>query len=270
VRQNGESTNTQNESNFHYPTTNNNNSNGAGIRNQSDMNSNYVVNESVNGFSSDIVSDKKFGGSNIHTRNLSNNNNNGGFMRAMSPVTVDYPHSLTNDTIPLTASTGTGRPISPEAQQMAYRQQQQQQKARNVAVEDPYNNEQVMFTMMDVSTSKQHLQRYGNTPVSPSTASHHDIPMRGMSNSIDRGNMSPQHRYVEEEDDYMDVNPNMGYVEHKQTTAPHKIRRPSWERAGNDINDVNAQSLPQQHRPGQPEDQIVRDWLWQSPDRRNT
>lgn len=226
------------------------------------MNSNYVVNESVNGFASD-----KFTGSNINTQNLPNNNSNGGFMRAMSPVTVDYPHSLTNDTIPLTASTGTGRPTSPETQHMAYRQQQQQQKARNVAVEDPYNNEPVMFTMMDAS-NKHSQQRYG-APTSPSIASRHDIPMRGM-NSMDRSRtISPQqHRYVEEEEDYMDVNPNVGYIEHKQTTAPHKIRRPSWERGNTDINELNSQSSPQ-HRLGQPEDQVVRDWLWQSPDRRN-
>lgn len=261
TRGGNDSTNTQNESSFRYSSN----------RVQNDATANYVVNESVNGFSGNLSEKNKFGGPAINTHNTSNNNNNqGGFMRAMSPVTVDYPHSLTNDTIPLTASTGTGRPLSPEAQQMAYRQQQQQPKPRNVAVEDPYNNEPVMFTMMDVSSSKNHLQRYGS-PSSPSTASRNDIPLRGM-NSMDRSRtMSPQQRrYIhEEDDDYMDVNPNVGYIDHKQTTAPHQIRRPSWEQRGSDINDVNAQSMPQQPLPGQQGDQMVRDWLWQSPDRRN-
>lgn len=168
-------------------------------------------------------------------------------MRAMSPVTVDYPRSMTNDTIPLTASTGTGRPLSPPNAQLAY---QQQQQTRNVAIEDPYSNQPVMFSMVDVNQQ----QRYG----SPTTnMSPQDIPMRSMNNNSTR---------YTEEDSYS----------YDQTTAPHKVRRPSWER-GNDMSELHMQpsspppppQLQQQQQSGQPGDQMVRDWLWQSPDRRN-
>ena len=193
-------------------------------------------------------------------------------MRAMSPVTVDYPHSLSNDTMPLTSSAGIGRPLSPPESQMSYQQmqqQQQQQQQRNLAVEDPYSNQPVMFSMMDI---KQQQARYAS-PTSPTNIGRHDIPMRGMnSGSISRINTSsPQsRRYGDDEIDYM---------EYEQTRSPHKIRRPSWERS-NDMNELNMQSShqlqqhqqqqQQQQQSGQPGEQMVRDWLWQSPDRRNT
>lgn len=175
-------------------------------------------------------------------------------MRAMSPVTVDYPHSLTNDTIPLTSSAGTagmGRPLSPP------QQQQQQQQARNVAIEDPYSNEPVMFSMMDVSSPKEQQQRYAS-PSSP----RHDIPMRGIGSGRSMSPSQAQRRYMDE-NDYMD----------QQTTSPSKIRRPSWERR-DDMSDPHymqqqQSTSPQLQHSGQPGEQMVRDWLWQSPDRRN-
>ncbi|GAA5798865.1 hypothetical protein HPULCUR_004272 [Helicostylum pulchrum] len=211
---------------------------------------NYVVNESVRSTNED---GSKFGGAGIN-----NSSNSGGFMRAMSPVTVDYPHSLGNDTMPLT-SAASGRPLSPP----------DNQANRNMAIEDPYSNQPVMFSMMDVNAKAARQQRYAS-PTSPTNMGRHDIPMRGM-NSMDgrSNNMSPQHRFVDE-DDYMDMSPNMvGYTpDHSQTTAPTRIRRPSWERKDEEMNHP---SSPQQvQNPGQPGDQIVRDWLWQSPDRRNT
>jgi hypothetical protein len=185
-------------------------------------------------------------------------------MRAMSPVTVDYPHSLTHDTVPLTSSAGTagmGRPLSPLDNKIGGYQLQQQQQARNVAIEDPYSNEQVMFSMMDVSSPKQQQQqqtRYAS-PTSPSIR--HDIPMRGIGGN--GRTMSPQQRRYAEEDDYLD---------HQQTASPSKIRRPSWERR-DDMGSPYLQqqpSSPQPQHPGQPAgEQMVRDWLWQSPDRRN-
>lgn len=180
-------------------------------------------------------------------------------MRPMSPVTVDYPHSLTNDTVPLTSSAATGRPFSPPESQLAY---QQQQQARNMAIEDPYSSKPVMFSMIETKRSPP-SQRYAE-PTSPSSMSRHDIPMRGMNSMDSRSNtMSPPQRRYVDEDDYMDANPNMGYIpDHQQTTAPQRIRRPSWERRDEEL------TSPQ--LPGQPGDQIVRDWLWQSPDRRNT
>jgi hypothetical protein len=141
-------------------------------------------------------------------------------MRAMSPVTVDYPHSMSNDMVPLTTASGTGRPLSPPDTQLSFQQ-------RNVAIEDPYSNQPVLFSMVDVN---QQSTRY---------TTRQDIPMQGMNNSS----------YANEESYAYD-----------QTTAPHKIRRPSWER-GTDVQPSSSQS-------GQPGDQMVQDWLWQSPDRR--
>lgn len=137
--------------------------------------------------------------------NNNNNNGSGGFMRAMSPVTVDYPGS---DTMPLTSSPGINRSFSPV-----------NQNTHSVAIEDPYSNEPVMFSMMDMKQT-----RYGS-PTSP-------VPTR---------TMSPRY-----EDNY-----------YEQTTSPSRIRRPSWERNPSQFTDQSG-------------DNMVRDWLWQSPDRRNT
>lgn len=161
-------------------------------------------------------------------------------MRPMSPITVDYPHSLTNDTVPLTSP--AGRPFSPV----------ESPKQRNMAIEDPYSSQPVMFSMMDGKKSSS-SQRYAE-PLSPTSMSRHDIPMRGMNSMDSRNNtLSPTQRRFLEEDEYRDT-----YTEHTQTTAPARIRRPSWER----------REEPTVAQPGG--DQIVRDWLWQSPDRRNT
>ncbi|OAD05277.1 hypothetical protein MUCCIDRAFT_80369 [Mucor lusitanicus CBS 277.49] len=219
---------------------------------------NFVVNESTRGITENVNADGKYIGAAISTNNntAGSNPNGGGFMRAMSPVTVDYPHSLSNDTMPLTSSAGTNRPLSPPD---AYQQQQ-----RNLAVEDPYSSQPVMFSMMDIKQQQQQA-RYGS-PTSPTQMGRHDIPMRGMnSGSISRINTSsPQsgRRYGDDEIDYM---------EYEQTRSPHKIGRPSWERS-NDMSELNMQSQyqQQQQQPGQPGEQMVRDWLWQSPDRRNT
>ncbi|KAI9255427.1 hypothetical protein EDC94DRAFT_523974 [Helicostylum pulchrum] len=101
---------------------------------------------------------------------------------------------------------------------------------RNMAIEDPYSNQPVMFSMMDVNAKAARQQRYAS-PTSPTNM----------------GRYTP---------------------DHSQTTAPTRIRRPSWERKDEEMNHP---SSPQQvQNPGQPGDQIVRDWLWQSPDRRNT
>lgn len=173
-------------------------------------------------------------------------------MRPMSPITVDYPHPLTHDTVPLTSP--AARPFSP--------MESQQQQTRNMAIEDPYSSQPIIFSMMDSKKSTS-SQRYVE-PTSPNSMRHHDIPMRGM-NSVDNKNNTmsrSQHKFMDN-DLYVDTNPNLGYMpDHQQTTIPSRIQRPSWEGRDEDI------TSPQ--LPGQPGDQTVRDWLWQSPDRRNT
>lgn len=61
-----------------------------------------------------------------------NNNKNNIFLRTMSPVTVDYPPSVTGtETAPLTA---TAAPF---------------QRGRNVSIEDPYSHQSIVFSMVD-------------------------------------------------------------------------------------------------------------------------
>ncbi|KAI9348835.1 hypothetical protein BD770DRAFT_446206 [Pilaira anomala] len=220
----------------------------------------YPINETVRGT---IEEGSKFtatGGG------ASGMNNNGGFMRAMSPVTVDYPHSLTNDTIPLTSS-ASGRPLSPPDNHHHH----QVTASRNMAIEDPYSNQPVMFSMMDVSSKQQQQQqqqRYVTSPTSPTSMSRHDIPLRGMNSMDSRSNtMSPQMNRYADEDEYMGYAPD----HMKQTTVPGRMRRPSWERKEEDMSLPSSpqQQQQQQNISGQPGDQMVRDWLWQSPDRRN-
>ncbi|KAI8646950.1 hypothetical protein BD408DRAFT_399238 [Parasitella parasitica] len=213
----------------------------------------YVVNESTRGITEHVGSDMKYIDSAISANN--SNTNSGGFMRVMSPVAVNYPPSLSNDTMPLTSPTATGRPLSPSESHINF---QQQQYRNNLTVQDPYSSQPVMFSMMD--TKQQQPQQ----PTSPT----HIIPMRGMhagSDNINRINTlsSSARRY--DDDDIID------YVGYEQTRSPHKIRRPSWERS-NDMSELNMPSSHQfeQQQLGQPGEQMVRDWLWQSPDRRTT
>jgi hypothetical protein len=227
----GENTSTTNESNFQYSTANKNPTNY--IVNDSDINETMPTEKVMMG---DIK------------------NTNRGFMRAMSPITVDYPHSPTNDTVPLTSSAAT-RPLSPSNSQGYY-----SKKNHNIAVEDPYNSEPVMFSMMDAGT-----KRYAS-PTSPTPNSiRNDIPMHGMGSNR-MNTMSPQQRY-RDNDDYFDTNPNSSYyVEQERAVSPQKNRRLSWEQK-EDFNEMTPQSTA--GHPNQPGNQMVRDWLWQSPDRRN-
>ncbi|CEP12708.1 hypothetical protein [Parasitella parasitica] len=223
--------------------------------------SSFVVNESTRGITENIGPDGKYIGTAISTNN--SNTNSGGFMRAMSPVTVDYLHSLSNDTMPLTLSTGSGRPSSPSESHINFQQQRQQQYRHNLTVQVPYSSQPVVFSMMDVkqqqAQQQQQQARYGS-PTSPA----HIVPMRSMnSGSIGRINTMSSSSSRYDDDEYIQ--------DYEQTRSPQRIRRPSWERS----NDISELAIPpshqiQQHQLGQPGEQIVRDWLWQSPDRRNT
>ncbi|KAI8890677.1 hypothetical protein K501DRAFT_265673 [Backusella circina FSU 941] len=227
-----EATSTTNESNFQYSTANRNPTN-------------YIVNDSA--INETMSSEKVMMGD--------TKSNNRGFMRAMSPITVDYPHSLTNDTVSLTANAAINRPLSPSSSQGYY-----SKKSRNLTIEDPYNNEPVMFSMMDAGA-----KRYASPSSPTSNSNRNDIPMHGMRPNR-MNTMSPQHRYTDE-DDYFDTNPNSSYyVEQDRVVSPQKNRRPSWEQK-EDFEDMVPQSTG--GHPNQPGNQMVRDWLWQSPDRRN-
>ena len=75
--------------------------------------SNFVVNESTRSISENVASDGKFIGISISANNNVNSPNGGDSMLAMPPVTIDYPHLLSNDTMPLTSSASTEKKLSP-------------------------------------------------------------------------------------------------------------------------------------------------------------
>ncbi|KAI9483538.1 MAG: hypothetical protein EXX96DRAFT_477830 [Benjaminiella poitrasii] len=104
----------------------------------------------------------------------------------------------------------------------------------SMAIEDPYSNQPVMFSMMNISTH---------------------VPMYGISSNTNRAVSPHNNRYTDDN----------SMSEYEQTAMPHKVRRPSWERA----NKYNMDMSTSSPHPRQSDEQMVRDWLWQSPDRRN-
>ncbi|KAI8889527.1 hypothetical protein K501DRAFT_266708 [Backusella circina FSU 941] len=191
---------TFNESNFHYNTMNR--------QNNTNINNNGTV--------ENHPSEKP--------ANLHNVNTNSVFMRQMSPVTVDYPNAMSNDTIPLTSSAGSARPVSPPPQSTVY----STPKHNNLAIEDPYNNQPVMFSMVDGGHN-----RYGTPTSQLSSVVHSDVPMQNINSS--GANVPQNHQYIDESH-Y--VNPNNYY--------------PNF----------------QSHH--QTQNQKMNDWLWQTPDRRDS
>ncbi|KAF7728236.1 hypothetical protein EC973_006517 [Apophysomyces ossiformis] len=138
----------------------------------------------------------------------------GGFLRPMSPVPVGSPYPNSTDTIPLT------RPLSPP---------NPQQTQRNLAIQDPYTNQPVTFSM-----------------VSPQRAESTDIQMETLHHPAhDNGSL-----YSYDTDRYYDG------------TAGHQM---SWE------NNTSTYHPPQPV-PSSARVQGARnkDWLWQSPERRNS
>ncbi|KAI8067720.1 uncharacterized protein B0P05DRAFT_475436 [Gilbertella persicaria] len=102
-------------------------------------------------------------------------------------------------------------------------------------IEDPYSNQPVMFSMMDSSAIKQQKQHHVQV---------NDIPLQGMS---PHSMSPPPPPSMQHHDSFrVDMHPNY------EPISPNRAR-PSWEH-----------SMSQS---GQ--DQIIDDWLWQSPERRN-
>ncbi|KAI8970963.1 hypothetical protein BDB01DRAFT_731219 [Pilobolus umbonatus] len=171
------------------------------------------------------------------------NQSNGGFMRAMSPVHVDHPY--TNDTLPLTSNAAalSNRTFSPVDNKPSYN------KSHNIEVEDPYNCEPVMFTMVDIASKKQQQQQRYAIPSSPTSVSSHSSIPQNMQNRV----KSPMRKY-NDDDSY-----EMSYQSEKSS----RYRQPSWDHR------EDARSPPTS--PGSPNNAAKQpnDWLWQSPDRRN-
>ncbi|KAI7899400.1 uncharacterized protein BX663DRAFT_521615 [Cokeromyces recurvatus] len=227
------SINTINESSYRYSNT---------PRSQITSNK-YNINESSPGITGNTLTDNKY---TMSSNNI--NDNNGGFMRAMSPVTVNIPYSPTNDTMPLTSYSNMGNvSLSPPnvAKKMAYKQQ-----SHSLAVEDPYSNQPVMFSMMDIATVKgqsKPLSKSNNNTVTYPRQEH--FPIYEVNNDI--------HAKSSQNNTYMDD--HLNYVQTTNITAS----RPSWEYTINQV-------APSSNFTRQSDDQMVREWLSQSPDRRNT
>ncbi|KAI8343828.1 hypothetical protein BD560DRAFT_377416 [Blakeslea trispora] len=168
--------------------------------------------------------------------------NNGGFMRAMTPVTVDYPYQ-TSDTFPLTSSAGSGRPYSPA----------EYKPSANVAIEDPYNSQPVMFSMVNNSAIKQSQYSIAmepiNTPRSPLAMSG---PMSPTAAHSPGGPLSPTSPY----------SPHGAHFETNEVYHPG---------TNMDFQQVPMTSqMSHEFHSNQQSEQVTKEWLWQSPDRRNT
>ncbi|KAI8384455.1 uncharacterized protein BYT42DRAFT_261655 [Radiomyces spectabilis] len=181
-----------------------------------------------------------------------------GFMRPMSPVAVDYPQSLYTDTSPLTDSSA-GRPFSPPSSSTSF---QAKPAERNVSIEDPYTSEPITFSMIDPTIhypSERRPSSPHSTTLRPQEHDAVEIPMH---------TIQSLHTFDERRSPLPPV-PN---------TPPFR-RNDSQSHAANPMNHTTDPAAAGQHAittidpslpspAGGSRDRMVRDWLWQSPDRR--
>ncbi|KAI9488414.1 hypothetical protein BDB00DRAFT_848328 [Zychaea mexicana] len=176
------------------------------------------------------------------------NNGSGVFMRAMSPINVDYPPSIGTEGVPLTSS----------AANPGYN--------RNVSVEDPYSSQSIVFSMVD--------PRHPQQPSSPSTTRYNtpthsdaysDYPMQPIPPS--RNNPLSPGGYRNNEDgrseyDVSDYHDDTTASRHAGTTGGDPGANLGYQQApplppAIDTSDVG---------PGR--ERMVTDWLYRSPDRK--
>ncbi|CEI92267.1 hypothetical protein RMCBS344292_06534 [Rhizopus microsporus] len=130
----------------------------------------------------------------------------------------------------------------------------QMHQPRSIAVEDPYTNKPVMFSMVDLPPIKQQSiqQKMAFQPITTGHIHHGSISSRHETSSPVS---SMRHPYD-----------NSSYIHNEQRTiSPYS---PSWERQESDIYRplTNTSEIPL----NQSKDDSIRDWLWQPPERRNT
>ncbi|ORE09261.1 hypothetical protein BCV72DRAFT_201957, partial [Rhizopus microsporus var. microsporus] len=130
----------------------------------------------------------------------------------------------------------------------------QMHQPRNIAVEDPYTNKPVMFSMVDLPPIKQQSiqQKMAFQPITTGHIHHDSVSSRHETSSPVS---SMRHPYD-----------NSSYIHNEQRTiSPY---RPSWERQESDMYRplTNTSEIPL----NQSKDDSIRDWLWQPPERRNT
>ncbi|KAL0073198.1 hypothetical protein F4703DRAFT_1899321 [Phycomyces blakesleeanus] len=223
----------------------------------------------------------------------------GGYMRAMAPVAVDYPHSLAVDDT-FNPSFAPGRPLSPPG---AFDAPYAQSGGRNVVIDVPYSDQSISFAMVDPSNVKRYPAKagggngatspvlssaeYSNRSYTPTEIPLHELASRSQRTALGGGSISAsagqpsvddfKHTYTLDE--------RVNYENLSRSTSPqtvrtqgaHPIQRrdlgspltspvsPTWER---DIYSSSPLPTPPQTQDGEQRDHAVRDWLWQSPERR--
>lgn len=118
-----------------------------------------------------FIENKNGNGAPRFTNAQETNQNNNSYLRSMSPVEVDYP-----------GTNNAARSLTPTHQFTS------NNNTRNIAVEDPYTNSAVHFTMMDPTNNKrfnntQHSESvgrgsYDTRPTSPMSSASNNRPHR--------------------------------------------------------------------------------------------
>ncbi|KAI8137075.1 hypothetical protein BJV82DRAFT_367682 [Fennellomyces sp. T-0311] len=163
--------------------------------------------------------------------------NGGVFMRAMSPVNVDYPPSIGTEAAPLTAS--------PAPVGSAY----SHNHPRNVSIEDPYSSQSIVFSMVDPrgQQSQTPSTRYP-TPTNSDMDRSYDYPMHTIPRSRTNAASPLSPTYREDERSEFDVS------DYHDDTVSRQVYHAT-------TNNTMEPAPPGRER-------MVTDWLYQSPERK--
>ncbi|KAI9257987.1 hypothetical protein BDA99DRAFT_514937 [Phascolomyces articulosus] len=164
--------------------------------------------------------------------------NNGVFMRAMSPVNVDYPGSVGTETQALTSS----------AAHPGYN--------RNISIDDPYSSQSIVFSMVDPKGGASSPSTRYPTPTQSDTT--YDYPMQSMPRTRNNPMTSGggYHATGGDERSEYDVS------DYHDDTA--QSRHGGAAVAAPSFHDGPTPMPPN----GAGRERMVTDWLYQSPDRK--
>ncbi|KAG2223706.1 hypothetical protein INT45_007284 [Circinella minor] len=175
--------------------------------------------------------------------NSDSHNGSGVFMRAMSPVNVDYPGSVGTETQGLTSS----------AAHPGYN--------RNIAIDDPYSSQSIVFSMVDPSKSGGQSSPSTRYPTPTRSDTTYEYPMHQMPPSrnnplASNGGISYRNGADDQRSEY-DVS---DYHDDTDVSKHHGNPSPNGATFNPDPTPLSPN--------GSGRERMVTDWLYRSPDRK--
>ena len=175
--------------------------------------------------------------------NSDSHNGSGVFMRAMSPVNVDYPASVGTETQGLTSS----------AAHPGYN--------RNISIDDPYSSQSIVFSMVDPSKSGGQSSPSTRYPTPAQSDTTYEYPMHQMPPARNNPlSTNGGNGYRNDGDDHRSEYDVSDYHDDTAASKHHGNAVPNGT-------PFNAEPTPlSPNGPGR--ERMVTDWLYRSPDRK--